>query len=77
MQEGPKRRKVLSEEELGATEARDFAPEGPHFFKIFGRRLIVRRAFVISLSSIFSFELTFTFGGGMRVETILKLFQSY
>ena len=32
---------------------------------------------VISLSSIFSFELTFTFGGGMRVETILKLFQSY
>ena len=24
-----------------------------------------------------SFELTFTFGGGMRVETILKLFQSY
>ena len=77
MQEGPKRRKVLSEEELGATEARDFAPEGPHFFKIFGRRLIVRRAFVISLSSIFSFELTFTFWGGMRVETILKLFQSY
>ena len=50
--EGPRRRKVLSVEELGATEARDFAPEGPHFFKIFGRRLIVRRTFVISLSSI-------------------------
>ena len=74
---GQRGEKVLSEEELGAMEARDFAPEGPHFFKIFGRRLIVRRAFVISLSSIFSFELTFTFGGGMRVETILKLFQSY
>ena len=49
---GQRGEKVLSEEELGAMEARDFAPEGQHFFKIFGRRLIVRRTFVISLSSI-------------------------
>ena len=45
--EGPRRRKVLSVEELGATEARDFAPEGQQFFKILGRRLIVKRAFEI------------------------------
>ena len=44
----------LSEEELGAMEARDFAPEGQHFFKIFGRRSIVRRTFVISLSNFTS-----------------------
>ena len=31
----------LSEEELGATKERDFAPEGRRFFKILGRRLIV------------------------------------
>ena len=50
---------------------------GGGFFKILGRRLIARRTFVISLSNTFSFELTFTFWEGMRVEIILKLFQSY
>ena len=49
---GQRGEKVLSEEELGATEERDIAPEGRHFFKISGRRLIVKRTFVISLSSI-------------------------
>ena len=53
------------------------APEGRHFFKIVGRRLIVKRTFVNSLSSIASFDLTFTFWGGMRVKISSKSFQSY
>ena len=52
------------------------APEGRHFFNILGIKLIVKRTFVISFSSIVSFELTFTFWEGMRMEIILKLFQS-
>ena len=44
---GQRGEKVLSKEELGATEERDIAPEGRHFFKILGRRLIVKRAFEI------------------------------
>ena len=51
----------LSKEELGATEERDFAPEGRRFFKILGRRLSVTRTFEIAISCIVSFELTFTF----------------
>ena len=50
---------------LGAMEERDFAPEGLHFFKKFGRRSIVRRAFLV---------LTFTFCGRKRKKIISVLF---
>ena len=64
----------LSEEELRATEERDFAPEGRPFFKILGRRLIVTRTFEIVNSCILGFELTFTLWGGKRAKTIQKSF---
>ena len=44
----PKRR--FSQQVLGAMEERDFAPEGLHFFKKFGRRSIVRRAFLVFIN---------------------------
>ena len=64
----------LSEEELGATKERDFAPEGRRFFKILGRRLIVTWTFEIANSCIVSFELPFTFWGGKGVKSIQNYF---
>ena len=44
------RKRRFSQQVLGAMEERDFASEGLHFFKTFGRRSIVRRAFLVFLA---------------------------
>ena len=58
---GQRGEKVLSEEELGATEARDFAPEGPHFFNAFFQdiweKIDCQKGLEISNSSIVSLVL--------------------
>ena len=53
-------------------EERDFASEGLNFFKNFGRRPIVRRAFLVFIN--LGFELTFTFWGREREKIISVLF---